>query len=229
MLTSMKDLVGGALYFVTMSRLQPIPSSTDPLRQVDEFYMETSPVHKTLREVARRLSSKQIDYAIIGGMALALHGFIRPTEDVDLLLTPEGLDKFRAELVGLGYVPLFPGARKHFRDAETGVKVEVITTGEYPGDGKPKPVAFPTPKDVAVELANLRVVRIETLIELKLASGLTAEHRKLRDLADVQQLIEILNLPLELSSRLDGSLRDEYRRLWTLALQAREDDKESNE
>lgn len=225
----MKDLLEGALYSVTMSRLQPIHSSTDALRQVDEFYMEKSPVHKTLHEVARRLSEKQIDYAIIGGMALALHGFIRPTEDVDLLLTKEGLEKFHAELVGLGYVPLFPGARKHFRDAETGVKVEVITTGEYPGDGKPKPVVFPEPKDVTVELAKFRVVRIESLIELKLASGLTAEHRKLRDLADVQQLIEILNLAPELSQRLDASVRDEYLRLWALAQKAREDDKESNE
>ena len=225
----MKDLLEGALYSVAMSRLQPIHSSTDALRQVDEFYMETSPVHRTLREVARRLSEKQIDYAIIGGMALALHGFVRPTDDVDLLLTKEGLEKFHSELVGLGYVPLFPGARKHFRDAETGVKVEVITTGEYPGDGKPKPVVFPAPRDVAVELAKFRVLRLESLIELKLASGLTAEHRKLRDLADVQQLIEILNLPPELSQRLDTSVRDEYLRLWALAQKAREDDKESNE
>lgn len=189
--------------------------------------MESSPVHKTLRDVVRRLSEDQIDYAIIGGMALALHGFIRPTEDVDLLLTQEGLEKFHQELVGRGYVPLFPGARKHFRDTETGVKVEVITTGEYPGDGKPKPVSFPTPKDVAIDLAGYSVVRVESLIELKLASGLTAEHRKLRDLADVQQLIEVLNLPSDIGRRLDASVRDEYLRLWSLAQRSREDEKET--
>jgi hypothetical protein len=196
---------------------------------VDEFFMESSPVHKTLRDVVRRMSEVQIDYAIIGGMALALHGFIRPTEDVDLLMTPQGLEKFHAELVGRGYVPLFPGARKHFRNSETGVKVEVITTGEYPGDGKPKPIAFPEPRNVAINLADYRVVRLESLIELKLASGLTAEHRKLRDLADVQQLIEILNLPSDLSNRLDASVRDEYLRLWWLAQKAREDENESSQ
>lgn len=210
-----------------MSRLQPINSATDALRRVDEFFMESSPVHKTLNDIVRRLSEEQIDYAIIGGMALALHGFIRPTEDVDLLMNPQGLEKFHAELVGRGYVPLFPGARKHFRNSETGVKVEVITTGEYPGDGKPKPVAFPEPRDVAINVAEYRVVKLESLIELKLASGLTAEHRKLRDLADVQQLIEILNLPLNLSRRLDASVRDEYLRLWSLAQKARADEKET--
>lgn len=211
-----------------MSRLHPLNSGIDALRQVDEFFMESSPVHKTLRNLVRRLLEEQIDYAIIGGMALALHGFIRPTEDVDLLLTQQGLEKFHAELVGRGYVPLFAGALKHFRDAETGVKVEVITTGEYPGDGKSKPVVFPEPKTVAVDLAEYRVVGLESLIELKLASGLTVEHRRLRDLADVQQLIEILDLPAELNQRLDASVRDEYLRLWTLAQKAREDDNESN-
>ena len=222
----MKDPVQGALYCVAMSRLQPINSATDALRQVDEFFMESSPVHKTLNDIVRRLSEEQIDYAIIGGMALALHGFIRPTEDVDLLMNPQGLEKFHAELVGRGYVPVFAGARKHFRNTETGVKVEVITTGEYPGDGKPKPVAFPEPRDVAINVGEYRVVKLESLIELKLASGLTAEHRKLRDLADVQQLIEVLNLPLDLSGRLDASVRDEYLRLWSLAQKARDDERE---
>jgi hypothetical protein len=210
-----------------MSRLQPIASATDTLRQVDEFFMATSPIHKTLSDVARRLSEEQIDYAIIGGMALALHGFIRPTEDVDLLMSRQGLEEFHEKLVGRGYVPLFPGARKHFRNTETGVKVEVITAGEYPGDGKPKPVVFPEPKNVAIDIAEYRVVGLESLIELKLASGLSAKHRELRDLADVQQLIEILHLPSELSQRLDGSVRDEYLRLWKLAQRARDDENET--
>jgi hypothetical protein len=60
------------------------------------------------------------------------------------------------------------------------------------------------------------------LIELKLASGLSAEHRRLRNLADVQQLIETLDLPLELSAGLDSSIRDEYIHLWQLAHQARQ-------
>ncbi|HXG94221.1 MAG TPA: hypothetical protein VNN73_17890 [Blastocatellia bacterium] len=114
----------------------------------------------------------------------------------------------------------FPGARKHFRDAETGVPIEVIAAGEYPGDGKP--VVFPDPADASVEIDNYRVASIEKLIEMKLASGTTAEHRRLRDLADVQQLIETLNLPLELADELDSSVKNEYARLWRLAQQARD-------
>ena len=212
-----------------MSHSQITTPVDDVLRQADEFFMETGPVHDTLRSLARRLPEEQIEYTIIGGMALALHGFVRPTQDIDLLMTPEGLDRFHERLVGRGYVPVFSGARKHFRDAATGVKVEVITTGEYPGDGKPKAVIFPDPVDVSVEVGDLHVVRIETLIELKLASGLSADHRMLRDLADVQQLIETLDIPAEMAERLDPSVRDEFRHLWKLAQEARKEQNPTEE
>ena len=101
-------------------------------------------------------------------------------------------------------------------DTRTRVKVEVMTSGEYPGDGKPKPVAFPDPVEVREKKEDLWVIGLEKLIELKLASGLTAPHR-LKDLADVQELILHLHLPRELAERLDGSVRTEYGRLWDAA------------
>ena len=93
-----------------------------------------------------------------------------------------------------------------------------MTTGEYPGDGLPKPVAFPDPvaPEAAVEIQGVRVVTLETLIELKLASGTSASHR-LRDLADVQDLIARLELPLALAEQLDPSVRAAYQDLWNKA------------
>jgi hypothetical protein len=57
---------------------------------------------------------------------------------------------------------------------------------------------------------------METLIELKLASGMSAPHR-LRDLADVQDLISTLKLPLEFSKTLDSSVRETFVKLWNNA------------
>ena len=202
---------------------QQTPASVDTiLQRIDDFFMQKSPVHDTLRRLAQRLTEEQIPYAIIGGMALALQGFVRPTLDVDLLLTQAGLQHFHEKLIGLGYLPAFAGARKHFRDTETGVRIEIITAGEYPGDGKPKSIVFPDPQDVAVEKDGICVVSLEKLIELKLASSLSAAHRQLRDAADVQQLIEILNLPIDLAEKLDESVREEYKRLWHIAQKARD-------
>jgi hypothetical protein len=50
-------------------------------------------------------------------------------------------------------------------------------------------------------------------VELKLASGLTNPDR-MKDLADVQELIRHAGLALELGSELDPMVRDEYARIW---------------
>jgi hypothetical protein len=51
---------------------------------------------------------------------------------------------------------------------------------------------------------------IERLIELKLPSGLSAPYR-LRDLADVLELVRAAMLPLTLEEQLDLSVREKYR------------------
>ena len=183
--------------------------------------MKRDDVHATLLQLSKRLDDEGIDYAVIGGMALAAHGYSRFTSDVDILTTKEGLDAIHQRLVGLGYLPAFQGARKALRDIATNVRVEFITTGEFPGDGKPKPVSFPDPKDVAVERDGYKVIALPKLIELKLASGLSAPHR-MRDLADVQDLIAKLDLPRNLADDLDPSVRDEYLRMWDVAASARD-------
>ena len=78
-------------------------------------------------------------------------------------------------------------------------------------------MAFPDPREASVEVEGIRVVTLEKLIELKLASGISAPHR-LRDLADVQDLIGILGLPAEFAEKLDESVRGEYGRLWQTVL-----------
>jgi hypothetical protein len=191
----------------------------DLLQEASQFYMAEGNVYETLRRLARRLDDEAIPYALIGGMALAAHGFVRMTQDVDILMTTQGLDKFRERCVGRGYVPAFQGAQKAFRDTETGVRVEIIATGEFPGDGKPKSVAFPDPASSSIQHEGMRVITLEKLIELKLASGMTAPHR-LRDLADVQDLITALGLPKEFSERLDLSVRAKFLELWNAASSA---------
>jgi hypothetical protein len=191
-------------------------SFRDVLILADDFFVKKGIVFETMRRLAQRLDAEGIPYAVIGGMALAAHGYVRMTLDVDILLTPDGLTLFREKLLGRGYVLDFPGAEKSFRDTDSNVKIEVITAGEFPGDGLPKPVAFPDPEDHTSEKDNVRVIILEKLIELKLASGLSAPHR-MRDLADVQDLIMALNLPLLLKDKLNESVRLEYQRIWEAA------------
>ena len=185
------------------------------LREASAYFAGEGRLRGALRRLIQRLKAEGIPYALLGGLALAEHGYPRLTEAIDLLLTPSGLERFHERLVERGYQPAFDGARKTFRDTETGVRIEVVTAGEYPGDGLPKPVAFPDPAapGITVEVEGIRVVALDKLIELKLASGMSAPHR-LRDLADVQDLIARLGLPLTLADQLDPSVQAAYRDLW---------------
>lgn len=178
--------------------------------------MGAGDIYASLEMLVADLDRNGLDYAIIGGMALVAYGYRRFTEDIDILMTAEALQLFRDSFLHRGYVPTFAGATRSFRNTQTGVRIEIVTSGEYPGDGKPKPVSFPIPSEARIQKEGLWLITLEKLIELKLASGMTAPHR-LRDLSDVQELIIRLNLPSGFEEKLDSSVRAEYRHLWTSA------------
>jgi hypothetical protein len=183
------------------------------LREGSMHFEEQSAVHKTLRRITQRLDELGIPYALVGGMALFFHGYRRFTEDIEILVSREGFQEVNRQLEGRGYVPPVTGSQQ-LRDAETGVRIEFLVTGEYPGDGKPKPVAFPDPAEApVVEAHGIRLLALPRLIELKLASGMTNPGR-VRDLADVQDLMKLLHLPADLADQLDPYVRAKYRELW---------------
>ena len=124
--------------------------------------MKTGKVHQAVLEIARRLDQANIPYAIAGAMALGAHGYERVTVDVDVLLTREGLARFKKEQLGRGYAERFPGS-KDLRDTERGVSIDVLIAGEFPGDGLPKPVAFPDPAEAAIEGDRFRILTLPTL------------------------------------------------------------------
>ncbi len=183
-------------------------------REGSMHFEERSSVHRTLRKICADLTQLEIPYSIVGGIALFFHGYRRFTEDVDLLVTAEGLERLHLNLDGRGYLPPFAGSQS-MRDTETGVRIEFLTTGGFPGDGKPKAVAFPDPVAVSVEINGLQFLQLEKLIELKLASGLS-NPRRARDLVDVQELIAVRSLSAEVADRLDESVREKYRELWQI-------------
>ena len=183
------------------------------IREASLYFNQQGDLYRTSQDLTRRLDEAGIPHALIDGLALAQHGFVRMTEDIDILLTPEGLSNFKDQMLGRGYVLAFSGARKTFRATDTGVRIEVITSGEYPGDGLPKAISFPNPATVAEERGGYRVISLDKLIELKLASGMTASHRR-RDLADVQDLIRVLALSLDFAEKLDPSVQSLYTQLW---------------
>ena len=185
------------------------------LEQAARFSMGTADIQKAATRLVEALDELGIPYAIAGGLAVAAHGHVRMTVAVDVLLTEDGLRRFKEHRLGRGWVEKFPGSRG-MRDAVAGVDVDVILTGGFPGDGKPKEVSFPDPAEAGQDVAGARVLTLDRLIELKIASGMTAPHR-LQDLADVISLIRANGLEPAFSARLSPSVRDKFEELWRAA------------
>jgi hypothetical protein len=188
------------------------------IRAAGRFFMKDDPVHQTLNAIVRRLMELQIPYCIAGGMALVAHGYDRTTVDVAIIVTEEGLAAIHNNLEGRGYLPPFSSS-KNLRDTTTQVRIEFLVSGTFPGDGKPKPVAFPDPAMEGIEIDGIRYVGLPTLLELNLASGMSAPHR-LKDLADAQELIRILKLSREFMGQLNPYVREKFDELWNAIQQS---------
>lgn len=100
------------------------------------------PTLKDLRFVLQALAAEAVEYALIGGMALNVHGYMRRTGDIDLLVrtTPENNARWVRALSRLpdggsreaiGELDPFP------RDAETGQLGVIRILDEYVVDVLP--------------------------------------------------------------------------------------------
>jgi hypothetical protein len=191
------------------------------LAEAEAYFRGAGGIHSAAAAIAERLAEAGIDYAIAGAIALGEHGFKRLTVDVDVLIRREGLDRFKAEWLGRGYVEVRPGG-KAVRDTINNVKIDFLLTGDFPGDGKPKPVAFPDPREATIAGGRYRIVSLPRLVEMKLASGMTAPHR-LQDLADVLRLIRAAELPRDFGAQIDPYVRGKFEELWLASRHPEED------
>ena len=71
-------------------------SVTDAYEEGLRYFMGNGSVNKTLARLASDLKQHEIEYAVMGAIALLAHGYPRFTEDIDLVMTREGLEKFIA-------------------------------------------------------------------------------------------------------------------------------------
>ena len=191
-------------------------SSTDFVREIDAFFMNVSPIHQTMDRLVDVFDELHIPFAFAGGMAVNFHGHRRTTQDVDIVICESDLQRFKDAKTGLGWVDKFEGS-KNFRDAVTGTPVDALLSGGYPGDGKPKPIVFPDPSEVELAYGGRRpYLTLRQIIEMKIASGLTAPQRP-RDFDDVIQLIRCNRLDEAFADRIQPYVAEKFRELWSYA------------
>lgn len=167
-----------------------------------------APIHEALLmldgkgailDVARRvteiLTTHGIDGAIVGGVAVVLHGHIRTTVDVDVYAPdPRSLgDALRAD----GFS--FDAKRKEFSLGQ--IPVHLVTAD-----------LLSAPPRNLTEIDEIRTLSLPDLIDMKLHSGLNNLLRA-QDLADVIGLIRHHKLTSNFARQLDKPLRRDFRKL----------------
>jgi len=170
--------------------------------------------NETLWELAERvhglLQRVGIDHAIVGGVAVCLHGYQRNTVDLDLLVRPEDADALRSTLEreDLRWSPV----DKEFRSS-AGIAVQFVLAGESEGPGQA--ATFPSPSDPkhVTMIEGLPVLSLAQLIQSKLACGLGNLRRTHKDFADVVELIAVHHLDGSFARFLHKSVRKEFREL----------------
>jgi Nucleotidyltransferase of unknown function (DUF6036) len=148
------------------------------------------------REVSEILVREGVRGAVIGGIAVVLHGHVRSTKDIDVF-TEEPLELIAKVLCAPGFE--FDTERREF--VRDGVPVHLVTREQ---------VARPPRK--AMEIEGIRTVSLADLIDMKLESG-SKKLSRAQDLADVVGLIRQNKLTGEFARHLDKTLRGEYRKL----------------
>jgi hypothetical protein len=168
--------------------------------------------NETLWETAARchalLEAAGIPHAIVGGVAVCLHGYQRNTVDVDMLVGRADSERVREVLTDGGFV--WSESEREFRSA-SGVAVQFLIEGDKAGSG----LVLPDPQDdrVRTTLEDLPVLTLARLIELKLACGSENIRRTHKDFADVVELIAAHNLSRSFARYLHKSLRPTFREL----------------
>jgi hypothetical protein len=179
------------------------------------FFLGQADAQLALYRLTAILEDEGLPYAIIGAFALNEYGHRRVTVDVDLVMREEDLTTFKRRHLGKGYEERVAGTGKLI-DTKHGVNVDVLSTGRFPGDDKPKPIAFPDPAKEALRGERFALLPMPRFIVLKLASGMVAPHRG-KDLVDVQELIKSAGLDASVADRLHPWVRDKFLELWRLA------------
>ena len=153
-------------------------------------------VLESARALSRIMKEEKIRGAVIGGVAVVLHGHVRTTRDVDLLID-QSLDEVK-EILERADVR-FDSVDREF--ICNGVPVPLVTT-ELAGA---RPARY-------VQIEGITTVRLEDLISMKLHSG-TRSITRAQDIADVIGLIRQNKLKGAFAAKVARPVRAEFRKL----------------
>lgn len=151
-----------------------------------------------IKKVIKVLNQRKIPYAIAGGFAVALHGVVRGTVDIDILIPLEEKYLIQTEeaLTSLGLVSRIPvDAKNIFQFRLEYIENKNLKVWSFVNPNLPSEIVdvmiiydltdFKTEKKNSI-FGDVIVVSLEDLIKMKQEAG------RPQDIADIKSLEEVL-------------------------------------
>jgi hypothetical protein len=126
-----------------------------------------------LLRLLSRLRDEKVEYVLVGGQAVRLNGYLRATEDVDLLVRPSRLNGERIiraldfldssrELDAAWFVPAIDGSVENIRVAD-----DLLIDLLFAANGETYESVQPYAREVLIDGTPVRVLNIDGLIKTK--------------------------------------------------------------
>lgn len=166
-----------------------------------------------LEKLVPILNKGKARYALIGGLAVAKHGFPRGTEDIDFLVDQADLEKFAAGLKEYGFVLTGQGPGLTFfglGGMNVKPRLDVLHAAKSVSRGMLERVSFAT---LSNNQDRIPLISIEDLIGLKLYAIRQKEARRGKDWQDIEMLIRLH------SDSLDWAQLEAYFKMFTMDLE----------
>jgi hypothetical protein len=187
-------------------RMDAVMKTFAQFREQAVFLRESSGstnIEKTLLRALKVLKLFHIPHYVCGGFAVQEWGYPRFTVDVDIIVPDVA---FAIEKLSMNGFRQNPGSKMTVTDRETKVEVDLLPGGKKLDPG---PLALPMPTLVSDEP---QVLTLERLISAKLSTYMGRGIERVKDYADVVELVKANHPPRGL--KVDRRVRDEYHKIW---------------
>ena len=138
-------------------------------------------VDVALADLREMLARAGVAYVLVGGLAVIHHGYVRATDDIDVLLDRDAVARTEPLLADGGFES---STERRWRHLGSGVNVDLLLAGELMPRGRDR---YPHPGEVGRSQREADVVDLTGLIALKLQAG------RYQDLADIVRLLQTLD------------------------------------
>ena len=143
-----------------------------------------------LLDLLRRFQTERVEYVLVGGQAVRLNGFLRATEDIDVLVRP-GLENGEKVKRALGFLPSAKDLKSEWFVERTDGVVENIRVADellidllFSANGETYDSLYSHIRDLRLDDVDVRVLDIDGLLKTK------TDYRE-KDVLDKQVLLRI--------------------------------------